>query len=62
MDRTNERPPSSLPVAPNGPGSINGATPLAEASQVGTYPQRPASYPDASGGGPSGGLNYGPGK
>ena len=59
MDRTNERPPSSLPVAGNGPSNINGATPLSEASQVGAYRERPASYPDQSGGGPSGGLNYG---
>jgi hypothetical protein len=60
MDRTSESPPRSLPVQGNGPATINGATQLGEANQVGAYPQRPASYPDASqGGGPSGGLNYG---
>lgn len=58
MNRTNERPPASLPVKP-GYGDINGATPCPESSQVGTYRERPATYPDASSGSPSGGLNYG---
>ena len=41
MDRTNERPPSSLPIRDNGPAGINGATPLSDANEVGRYRERP---------------------
>ena len=61
MDRTNERPPASLPVAGGNP-TINGTTPLGEASQVGTYRERPATYPDASQGGQGQGQGLGYGK
>jgi hypothetical protein len=49
MDRSNERPPSSLPVMGGNP-TINGATPLSEAREVENQREnrRPESYPDAS--------------